>query len=134
MTDPIYGPRDVKPGELVDYHKHGFRTITTQVAVVRVTKSGLVVRMPDGTEIRRGYSVMVDGGAWNRGKRSHVNFDKLSAHDLWEAARPVTTTCAVELRGGVLIKRDQLRDAPDLVLAEVRAIAEWLGREPKGTP
>lgn len=129
MRSSIEGPDGINPGDQVDYNEHGrMRTKTTQVTVVKASASGLTVRLPDGTEVRRAYTAKVKSGVWGGGTSIHHNFSRLDAHDLWRRARPVSDLFGHD--GKITIKSNLLRDNPTAVFDELAAIAAWLKLEP----
>lgn len=152
MTTPVNGPDDVKPGDLV---RVSGRDRFGVASVAKVADAGLTVRFLDGAhagktstlayEWKRGYET---GGRWSvRKSEAMRTFERLTAHVRWWHARPVTpdVSCVsisvpykerradgaighMESGNGAL--NDVIRDRPDDVCAQIRALSEWLRAEP----
>lgn len=149
MTTPVNGPADVAVGDAV--RDHGARCDSPPLIVAKVGAESMVVVGPDGKRSTRKYTAIeftAGRHSWSkRIKESRPQFERLSAHERWRAARPVTpdverASLVVRYsephRSGAIGRNEEamaalnaaLRDRPDDVIAQLRLLSEWLKAEP----
>lgn len=126
MSTPVNGPADVKVGDLVRVGVRHKRTGRSGIATVKKPLADkMTVEWHDGKTSTLAYSFEYRA-TWRREVRTHNNFHRLDAHERWRESRPETD--AIDWRSEVSM--DAIRTRPDDVCAQVRALSEWLKREP----
>lgn len=132
MSTPVNGPGDVAVGDLVEVRIHYKRSGREGVATVKkATADKLTVAWPDGKSSSLVYSFgYLTEGLYPR-SLTHHNFGRLDAHDRWRHIRPATPDIGKrQFRDDYEVDATTLRDRPDDVIAQVRALSAWLKDEP----
>ena len=136
MSSVVFGPADVAPSDLVNFHGYNsFRSPAPvgPCVVVRVGKASLTVRGPGGKEFRKAYAITYRSRGWRGGTHTHHNFRRLDAMDRWLRERPVVSLNVVANTGGfssVVLTADDLRSMTR-TCAHLAVLAAWIDRMPK---
>ena len=137
MSSVVFGPADVAPSDLVNFHGYNsFRSPAPvgPCVVVRVGKASLTVRGPDGKEFRKAYVVTYRSRSTWRGVEAHTHysFHRLDATDRWLTERPATSlSITADHRGfcSVVLTASDLRNM-EATATDLAALSIWIGRQP----
>lgn len=147
MRTTVNGPDDVAIGDIVEVTPHHTRTGKSGTGkVTKATADKLTVKFPDGSTTTAVYSIEVRRQVYLRpGYDTRHSFTRLGAWERWRLARPATPDmgyASVTIGDGgdrsIIGKNENgqsvidsaIRDRPDEVCAQVRALSEWLKVEP----
>lgn len=141
MTTVVRNSGDVAPGDHVEYQPYNaWRSPPPVVCeVLRVGKSTLTVRAPDGSEIRKAYVTRYTSRSSFRGQSRHelTNFRRLDAHDRWLRDMPKASFhVGADHRGFVsaVLTAENVRDRYTTA-NQIAVLADWLEAEPaRGKP
>jgi hypothetical protein len=135
----VRSAKDVSVGDAVEYFQRGKRRNPAPVpcTVVRITRTGLTVRMPDGSTTNKRIATPYKSSTWDRKTHVHYNFHRPDARERWLADRPKALSPLVDYARGfvsVVLTADDVRNHAATSM-KLLALANWLAREvPQGVP
>lgn len=139
MATFVTDGKAVAVGDIVTYHQRGKHRSPPPVVctVVRATRTGLTVKLPDGSMVSRQFAVTYRVRAWGGGTATHHNFHRLDGRERWLLAKPEGLNVVADYHRGfstVILTADDVRDLRTTTI-RLAELADWLEREvAKGTP
>lgn len=139
MPTKVTGGASVAVGDTVAYCERGeFRSPPPVICtVVRITRTGMTVKLPNGSTINRAFRTTYRVRSWGGGIGEHYNFGRLDGRERWLRELPAGLSAVTDYQRGlvsVVLTDEDIRNhlTTSNRLAE---LAAWLAREvPAGTP